>query len=107
MKPLSKRQQERLDNAIRIGTAIKQFLSTGHLVFNEEGEPVTKVEFESNGVLGLYIESVAYMIGDPDLDNGLELSIADFRNQFAGWRIVHPRHFRSLVIPKKEAPHGS
>lgn len=91
-------RQARLNNARRVGERIKGLIEEGHLVIDDEGEVVRTVRFEGfRGNGGLCIDQVVWMDDDPTGDNGLELTIAEFNAQFAGWKAIHPKHFRRVA----------
>lgn len=91
-------REARLRNARRIGERIKAMIEEGYLVLDDTGQRVERVEFKGfHDAGGLCIDQVVWMHDDPECDNGLELTIAQFNAQFTDWKAVHPKDFRKVA----------
>ncbi len=90
----------RAANARRIGERLIAQLEQGYLVFTHEGEMLKREDVSLTGFrdnAGLSIQNVVYMDEDPECDNGMHTSIADFDGFFRDWRVVDPRHVKPFV----------
>lgn len=88
----------RLRNAHRIGNKIKRYLKEGYLIFDNENYQIKSVKYKSRDshITILINDMFMYMISDPMMANGMEMTVKEYNDQFKNWNIVHPRHFQQL-----------
>lgn len=90
--------EARQRNAQRIGERIKDLLDSGHMVFDDEGDRVERVQFVGFGDVpgGLRFGNIIYFHPDPSCANGAFESIAEFNEPFKKWRAVKPADFQPI-----------
>jgi hypothetical protein len=95
----------RLNNAKEIFSKIKNYLSKGYMVWDDENYRVLKVyeRTDSEGYWSFGTESedglcrIECYYHHPELDHGRFSTIEQFNEKFKAWKIVHPNDMQPLV----------
>jgi hypothetical protein len=99
--PSERQHAARLANAMRIAAKVSAFLETGHRVFNEDGDELTKVSTRENGDLIYAFRdggNVIMFLNDRNMDNGAMERIGDYNASFSGWTFFHPKDVKPLKV---------
>jgi hypothetical protein len=103
---LNKREQARLNNALKIARKVESLLAEGYIVFDEDGHRIKgQVVYEGFGNYpgwGIRIKdekgSMTWVKfhAEPGTANGMELTIPQYNETFKKWTAVHPRQARRI-----------
>lgn len=94
--------KSRWENAKRIAEKINSFLDVGCLVFDENGNQISrkfeiKESWPGSGIEEIVNGCCFYFINSKTLDNGLYTTIEEYNSKFKKWKIVRPEHIISLI----------
>jgi len=83
----NKRHLARWNNAKRIGEKIKSFTDKGYLVYDGEGDLITDITINNQGVFATLDKScqLSLFLNDIELDNGMYTNIKEFNERFKSW----------------------
>lgn len=101
---LTKAQQKRIDNAILIAQKIQGLIDQGCSVYDDTGDRVGCMGAEDrDGCVYVYSADtrhsncrLIYIIGDPDYDNGLDLTCKQYAAQFKNWTYIYAKDIKKI-----------
>ena len=83
----------------KVGKKLLQYQSEGYLLFDEDNEPITKIEQRGFGDnFGLNIDNVVYYSYESEFDNGYHTPLKELKKMISKFKIVHPKHIKTIKI---------